>query len=657
MLSHHFSANRSCLFPVSSPPAPVLFWLAVLVIGLLSLPKALYGQAHQDPLPYMSGGPNSAFAHVDFSQIYVDGEIWDQGSIASGSISALDMAAPDNAMQQFSHGTACLKDQNFKEAIKFLQKAVEIYPKFVSAHIELALAYRDQQDPRAKQEFETAASLDDRFPVPFANLGVMALEANDFPAAEANLAQAASLSPGNARILTALAFAQNADHKYQEALQTVERVHARDHHGIANIHYIGAAAAISLNDSVAARRELQQLLSEDPSDPLAPIARNRLEELSHPAAPQAIRSLSIQADDTSSFPAETAIPKTRVLTFPNSEHLAAQLTAVSEDPDSDSCDTCNTPVAETRPPAPLHSQPAISHSPFQTWGNLFTFHQNVDETALFFSVSEHGHAVNDLSLSDIQIRDDNKPPDRVLQFIPQARLPLRLGLLIDSSDSVKRRVSFEKQAAQKFLQKVLTSDSDLAFVAGFNTEVTVTQDFTRNQAALNRGIELLSNGGNGTSVFDAAYYACWKLAAYPDSGRVAKVLVILTDGEDNSSHRSLRQAIEEAETAGVTVYTLSTSEEPDLHTDANRILKVLAERTGGEALVPVSLHALDRNLNALPDVIRSRYLVAYKAADFEPDGKYRTIQVKAEKAGKRLRVHVRRGYFAPLPEETTLSMR
>jgi VWFA-related protein len=122
--------------------------------------------------------------------------------------------------------------------------------------------------------------------------------------------------------------------------------------------------------------------------------------------------------------------------------------------------------------------------------------------------------------------------------------------------------------------------------------------------------------------------------------------VVLTDGQDNSSHRSLKQAIEVAEAAGVTVYTVSTAERIDDDTDADRILKTIAERTGGGSMFPGHLQALDLYLNQLPQAIRSRYLIAYRPADFKPDGRFRPVRLMAAKNGKRLRVQVRKGYYA-----------
>ena len=193
----------------------------------------------------------------------------------------------------------------------------------------------------------------------------------------------------------------------------------------------------------------------------------------------------------------------------------------------------------------------------------------------------------------------------------------------------------------------MSSASDLGFVAGFSSQTTVTQDFTSDQAQLASGIEKLTNQG-GTALFDAASFACTKLAEYPDGDRVARVVVILSDGEDNSSHSTLKRALEIAEKTGVTIYTISTKEETGEKTDADRILETLAERSGGEAMFPHDIVSLRQALGKLHDVIRSRYFVAYKAADFEPNGSYRAIRIIAAKTGQRLRVKARKGYYARL---------
>jgi VWFA-related protein len=159
------------------------------------------------------------------------------------------------------------------------------------------------------------------------------------------------------------------------------------------------------------------------------------------------------------------------------------------------------------------------------------------------------------------------------------------------------------------------------------------------------GIEKLSNGG-GTAIFDAVSFACQKLAAYPDGEHVARVVVVLSDGEDNSSHTSLKQTIRSAEKGGVTIYAVSTREDRGDKTDADRVLEALAERTGGEALFPGDVLTLNKYFDKLHDLIRSRYFIAYKPADFQPDGSFHTIGIVAEKNGKRLQVRTRKGYHA-----------
>ena len=631
------------------PRARLTFQHALGFLRICSVILCLCG-AVSAQLPFMNAGPDSAFAQIDFAQLYmgtanreqqknVEQKAQRQHLVDIGLVSALDLDASDKAVGEFNQAVTLLKAQNSKQAILHLQKAIVAYPKFVLAYNTLGLAYLDQQDPRAQGEFETAAKLDPKFPGTFLNLGTLALSADDFARADANIEKAAALNPKDAKILAALAFAQNGEHKYAETLQTVERVHALGDRGMANVHYIGAAAAMSLQDYDTMQRELSTFLAEDPTNPLAPVARQNLDALTKRKAQMALSA------DAASVQQASAAPHDRVQTFPNTERLKSQLNAMQNEPETGACETCTTPP-EPSPSGPEATSERASISPAPaTRSDLFTIHQVVDETALFFAVSHHGRMIDDLSVSDIQILDDNKPPNRILQFVPQSKLPLRLGLLIDTSGSVQGRFSFEKHAAEKFLEKVLNVESDLAFVGGFSTEVSVTQDFTANPDALGKGVEKLTNGG-GTSLFDAVSLACWKLAAYPEDSRVAKVLVILTDGEDNSSHRSLKQSVEEAEAKGVTIYTVSTSESIRAETDADRVLQLLAERSGGEAMFPGDLHALDTHLSRLRDLIRSRYLIAYKPADFAPDGKYRTVHIVAEKDGQHLQVHSRKGYYA-----------
>jgi Ca-activated chloride channel homolog len=601
-------------------------------------------------IPNINIGPDSGLASIDFAQIYLDGmnrrarereqqKAQDRELIASGVVSALDLEAPNKAVTEYNLGASLMKQQNSKEAIKHLQRAIASYPKFVSAHIALGLSYVDQEEPvPAQKEFEAAATLDEKFPGSFLNLGLVALSRNEFATAQPELEKAASLSPNDARILSSLAYAQNGTHQYQHVLETARRVHSLDHKGLANVHYVAASAAMSLNDFDTVERELNLFLSEDSTNAFAPVARKNLAVLAHNKTVRAVTT-------TSSPQSATLVTSLQPQTFPNNERLKAQLTALGGESDASTCEDCSSLDD------PNSGSVDNSHLASNVSRNLpldahaWTIRTSVDQVTMFFSVSSHGHMVNDLQAADIHVLDDNKPPERVEQFAPQSKLPLRLALLVDTSGSVRERFSFEKHAATKFLEKMLSGPSDLGFIAGFSHVTTVTQDFTLESADLGKGIDQLTNGG-GTALFDGVTFACRKLAAYPDAERVARVLVILSDGEDNSSHSSLKQSIQIAERAGVTVYTVSTRDDQGDKTDADKILEVLAERSGGEAMFPGDIMTLGKSLDKLHDLIRSRYFIAYKPADFEPNGSYRSISVIAERDGKRLQVRARKGYHA-----------
>lgn len=633
-------------------------WAACVLLGLGSYSPYAFCQRGNPvsgtspgavPLVNVGGGPmESQFEAMDFAQKILDQQKAKQsakeqerqkGLVDSGTVSALDIVAPSKAVNEFNQATTLLRGQHSQEAIEHLRKAIATYPRFVSAHNYLGLVYLDLDDSaRAQSEFETAVKLDQKFPGSYVNLGRLELSQNNFVQADMHLERAAALHPSDPGILTVLAYAQNGNHQYQEAIQTAARVHELQHQGMGNVHYVAAVAAVALNNLPLARSELELFLQEDPTNSLAPTARYNLDIL------ERNQQKSGQVAGTSSQqPSTAAVASPPSQSLANSGRLKAQLASVGDEAGGGVCADCaeaNT-VAEASPAPDSIPAPDVSAGPPNEW----TIRKVVDEVAVFFGVTTGGHTVTDLLIGDITVRDDNKPPEKVLQFTPQSKLPMRLGLLIDTSGSVQPRFAFEKQAAAKFLQEMLSNSSDLGFVAGFADTPTVTQDFTGDHAKLAGGVNQL-NGGGGTAFFDAVSYACWKLAAYPERERAAKVLVIVTDGEDNASHKSLRQVIRDEESTGVTVYTISTKEAGVDKTDADKILQTLAERSGGEALFPGDLSTLGKSFEKLRDQIRSRYLIAYKPADFEPNGKYRTIAIGAEKNGKRLHVHARKGYHA-----------
>jgi len=273
----------------------------------------------------------------------------------------------------------------------------------------------------------------------------------------------------------------------------------------------------------------------------------------------------------------------------------------------------------------------------------------VNEVAVFFSATNNGRSVTNLAQEDVKILDDHKPPAAVLGFHSESDLPLRLGLLIDTSASVQERFSFEQNAAINFINQVATGKDDLAFVAGFSNSIVLAKDFTPDLQELAHGIHQLVPVG-GTAIWDAIAFAADKLAERQEARPVARILVVISDGDDNTSSSTLKQAIEHAERNEVMVYTVSTryADAQSTRSDptGNRAMRALAKLTGGVAFFPGSAGHLNRSLAELQQVIRSRYLISYRPASFNPDGRYRPIAILAEKSGRKLKVNARKGYYS-----------
>ena len=216
--------------------------------------------------------------------------------------------------------------------------------------------------------------------------------------------------------------------------------------------------------------------------------------------------------------------------------------------------------------------------------------------------------------------------------------------MIDVSGSVNSRFEFEQNAATSFLQKTIRARFDKAFVVGFNTHSQLAQDFTDNVQLLSTAVHKLQDSG-GTALYDAIYRTCKDkfLKDRPDHP-IRKAIVIVSDGEDNQSEFSRAQAIEMAQRAEVIVYAIST-DDSGLVMRGDKVLEQIAEATGGRAFFPFKMKDITHSFVAIEDELRSQYVVSYKPADFDADGRYRSIEISALK--KDLQVRARKGYFAP----------
>ena len=317
-----------------------------------------------------------------------------------------------------------------------------------------------------------------------------------------------------------------------------------------------------------------------------------------------------------------------------------------------SCSAAQAQQPATPPAAPPTQQPAASAQPAAPSGEA----QNeeaapivkigVNEVNLIFTVTDkHGHYIPNLQQSDFALLDDQKAPSKVNFFRQQINLPLRVGIVIDASTSIRSRFQFEQQSATEFLLDILKMRSDRAFVMGFDVTPTVTQDWTNNIDALETGVNRLRPGG-GTALFDAVYTACRDklLEGARDREPVRKAMVLISDGDDNQSRVHPDEAIKECQRAETIIYAISTNWTPS-RGKGDKVLTDMAEATGGTVFFPPSVEEMSNSFKAIEEELRSQYALNYTPADFKTDGAFRSIYLYCN--DRRYQVRAKKGYFAP----------
>ena len=267
--------------------------------------------------------------------------------------------------------------------------------------------------------------------------------------------------------------------------------------------------------------------------------------------------------------------------------------------------------------------------------------------------------VTDLNENDFHVFEDGHP-QRITSFFRQTDLPLRIGMLLDTSNSIRERLHFEKDAAIDFLFTAIRRGKDQAFVMTFDNEPEIIQDYTGDLDQLSSVIQQ-QNAGGGTALDDAIYMASEKLEhAPPAAGAnqdVRRVLVLISDGDDNLSDHPMSDAVEMADKAGVSIYSISTNNDwvtldtpvPEkLHlTEGDKILAQLSDETGGRVFFPYRVDDLAQSFMDIGNELRSQYLIGYPPPYGAPDGQYHTIEVKTDRKG--LVVRARKGYYAVAP--------
>ena len=307
--------------------------------------------------------------------------------------------------------------------------------------------------------------------------------------------------------------------------------------------------------------------------------------------------------------------------------------------------TAQQPAITPAPPqaAPQTAAPAADAQSEDTGPVV---HLGVNEVNLIFTVTDkHGHYIPNLQQSDFALLDDQRAPARVNSFHQQINLPIRVGILIDASTSIRSRFQFEQQSATEFLLDILKARSDRAFVMEFDETPTIDQDCTNDIDKLEVGVNKIRPGG-GTALYDAVYTACRDklLEGARDREPVRKAMVLISDGDDNVSRVHPDEAIKECQRAETIIYAISTNWTPS-RGKGDKALTDMAEATGGAVFFPPSVEEMSNSFKSIEEELRSQYALNYTPADFKMDGAFRSIYLYCN--DRRYQVRAKKGYFAP----------
>jgi Ca-activated chloride channel family protein len=261
---------------------------------------------------------------------------------------------------------------------------------------------------------------------------------------------------------------------------------------------------------------------------------------------------------------------------------------------------------------------------------------------LFTATDRRGKLVTDLAKDNLKIYEDNKT-QIITNFTRETELPLTIAVLIDTSTSIRNRFKFEQEAAIDFLYRTLRQKKDKGLLVTFDSAIELVQDYTDNPEVLAQAIRQVRPGG-GTKLFDAIFLTCQeKLKA--EIGR--KIMILISDGDDNLSQETLSGTLEMAQKSDVSIYTISTNSNSFYGLNApkaDKVLKRLAEDTGGRAFFPFKAEDLSQSFQDISSELRNQYSLAYRSSNPSRDGSFRSIKIETDR--KNLRVKARKGYYA-----------
>jgi Ca-activated chloride channel family protein len=263
---------------------------------------------------------------------------------------------------------------------------------------------------------------------------------------------------------------------------------------------------------------------------------------------------------------------------------------------------------------------------------------------LFTVTDKKGRFITNLTKDDFEVIE-NKKQQVIQEFVAESDLPLRLAVLIDTSNSIRDRFKFEQEAMVQFINSVMRPRQDRMMIVSFDTSAELRADLIDDTTKLAKIIRDLRPGG-GTALYDAIFYASRdKLQQDQPRHKFRRAIIVVSDGDDNQSRVTRDQALEMAQKADTVIYCISTNISK-VESDGDKVLRYFAQETGGQAFFPFKVEDLDQSFENIANELRHQYNIFYRPEPLKTDGLYHQVALKV-KSRKDVVVRARKGYYAP----------
>lgn len=257
------------------------------------------------------------------------------------------------------------------------------------------------------------------------------------------------------------------------------------------------------------------------------------------------------------------------------------------------------------------------------------------EVRLPVTVTQKKELVAGLKRGDFAVFEDGVQQEVTFFTSDAANPPVFVGVLMDTSPSTAGKLAFSKEAAKNFIYTVTRLRKDKAAFMTFDHQIVLQQDFTDKLDLLDRAVDKIKKTGSQTALYDAVWqFSDEKLRSVP--GR--RVIVLITDGDDTFSRAELQDAIDIAQRTETTIFGISTKagflgsvpgvEAGTVKDKGDKFLTQLCEETGGEAFFTGDILALERAFKRISEELQGQYILTYRPANQNYDGRLRKIEVR-----------------------------